>query len=102
MNEVFYLRQNHYKLRNFNVLATNNPRNKYLQILIFTERTNSGKHYPLKLTTVHQCSSLKIKKKLGPVIDVNARFAQHALLIFVTFSLYTCDPKSTQNKTASL
>ena len=30
MNQVFYLRQNHYNLRNFNVFATNNPRNKYL------------------------------------------------------------------------
>ena len=30
MNEVFYLRQNHYNLRNFNVFATDNPRNKYL------------------------------------------------------------------------
>ena len=30
MNEVFYLRQNHYNLRIFNVFATDNPRNKYL------------------------------------------------------------------------
>ena len=30
MNEVFYLRQNHYNLRNFNFFATDNPRNKYL------------------------------------------------------------------------
>ena len=30
MNEVFYLRQNHYNLRSFNVFATDNPRNKYL------------------------------------------------------------------------
>ena len=30
MNEVFYLRQNHYNLRNFNVFTTNNPHKKYL------------------------------------------------------------------------
>ena len=30
MNEVFYLRQNHYNLRNFNVFATDNPGYKYL------------------------------------------------------------------------
>ena len=30
MNEVFYLRQNHYNLRNFNAFATDNPGNKYL------------------------------------------------------------------------
>ena len=28
MNEVFYLRQNHYNLRNFDVFATDNPRKK--------------------------------------------------------------------------
>ena len=30
INELFYLRQNPYNLRNFNVFATDNPRNKYL------------------------------------------------------------------------
>ena len=30
MNEVSYLRHNHYNLRNFNVFAINNPRNKYV------------------------------------------------------------------------
>ena len=30
INEVFYLRQNHYNLRNFNVFTTYNLRNKYL------------------------------------------------------------------------
>ena len=30
MNKVFYLSQNHYNLRNFNVFVTGNPRNKYL------------------------------------------------------------------------
>ena len=29
-NEVFYLRQNHYNLRNFNVFFINKPRTKYL------------------------------------------------------------------------
>ena len=31
MNEVFYLRQKHYNLRNFNVFATDNPRSLLLQ-----------------------------------------------------------------------
>ena len=30
INEVFYLRQNHYNLCSFNAFATDNPRNKYL------------------------------------------------------------------------
>ena len=30
MNEVFYLRPNHYNLRSFNVFAPDNPRSKYL------------------------------------------------------------------------
>ena len=30
MNEVFYLRLNHYNLHSFNIFATDNPRNKYL------------------------------------------------------------------------
>ena len=30
MYEVFYLRPNHYNLRNSNVFVTDNPRNKYL------------------------------------------------------------------------
>ena len=68
MNEVFYLRQTYYNLRNFNVFVTDNPRNKYLLILLFTVRTNSGKHYPPKLRIVHHCSSVKIKSKLAAVI----------------------------------
>ena len=43
---------------------------------------NSGKHYPSKLRTVHHCSSLRIKSKLGTVIDVNVRFAQDLLPIY--------------------
>ena len=30
MNKLFYLRQNHYDLRTFNVFVADNPRNKYL------------------------------------------------------------------------
>ena len=30
MNEVFYLRQNHYNLRNLNVFANDNQRNKFM------------------------------------------------------------------------
>ena len=30
MNEIFYLTQNHYNLRNSNVTATNIPRNKFM------------------------------------------------------------------------
>ena len=39
MNEVFYLRQNHYNLRNLNVFATDNPRGKF---------TLNSVVYPLK------------------------------------------------------
>ena len=30
MNEIFYLTQNHYNLRNLNVIATNITRNKFM------------------------------------------------------------------------
>ena len=49
MNDGFYLRPNHYNLRNFNY----------------------GKHYPPKLRTVHHCSSLKIKSKFGAVMSMS-------------------------------
>ena len=49
MNDGFYLRPNHYNLRNFNY----------------------GKHYPPKLRTVHHCSSLKIKLKFGAVMSMS-------------------------------
>ena len=62
-------------------------------ILLFTERTNSGKHYHPKLKTMHHCSSLKIKSKLGTVIYVNVRLAQDILPILVTFSLIFQWPK---------
>ena len=57
-------------------------------ILPFTERTNSGKHYPSKLRVVHHCSSLKIKSKLDAVINTNVRFAQDILPMLVIFSLF--------------
>ena len=89
MNEVFHLRPINYNLRNFNAFATDNPRNKYLLILQFTERTNSGKHEPPKLTAVHHCNSLKVKSNLGAVINVNVRFAQDILPMLVIFSLFS-------------
>ena len=100
MNEVFHLHQRHYNLRNFNVFATDNLRNKHLLNSSFTERTNSGRHYPPRLKTVHHCNSLKIKSKLGGVIDINVRFAQDILPMLVIFSLLFCDPKLTRSKIA--
>ena len=64
------------------------------QILLFTEQTSSGKHYPPKLKVVHHCNSLKIKSKLGAVINVNVRFAQDILPMLVIFSLFSV----TQNR----
>ena len=92
MNEVFFLRQNHYNLRNFDVFAADNPRNKYLLNCL------RSKHYPPKLRAVHHCSSLKIKSKLGAVIDVNVRYAQDILLVLVIFSLFFYDPKLIRGK----
>ena len=59
------------------------------QILLFTERTNSGKHYPPKLRTAHHCSSLKIKSKLVAVINANVRFAQDILPMLVIISFFS-------------
>ena len=94
MKEVFYLRPNHFNLSNCNVFATNNPRNKYLLNSSLDRETNSGKNYPPKLRTVHHCSSLKTKSKLGALIDVNVKFAEDMAML-VIFSLFFCDPKST-------
>ena len=59
------------------------------QILLFTEQTNFGKHYPPKLKAVHQCNSLKIKSKLGAVIVDNVRFDEDLLSMLVIFSLFS-------------
>ena len=43
---------------------------------------------------MHHCNSLKIKPKLGAVIDSNVRFARDILPILVIFSLFSL----TQNR----
>ena len=60
MNEVFYLRQNHYNLRNLNVFATDNPLNKFM--------LNSTVHRANQLwqtlpSEVKDCSSLQLFEK---------------------------------------
>ena len=61
-------------------------------ILLFTERTNSGKHYPLKFRSVHHYSSSKTKSELAAVAEVNVRFVQDILPMLVIFNLFFCDP----------
>ena len=85
MNEVFCLRQNHYNLMSLPLII--HVTNTY-EILLFTERTNSGKHYPPKLRTVRHCSYLKIKSKFGTVIDIIVRFAPDILPMLVKSSLF--------------
>ena len=75
MSEVFYLPQNQYNLRNFNVFAIDNPRNKYLLNSSIYPANQLWQTLPFKLRAVYHCSSLKIKSKLGAVIDVSVRFA---------------------------
>ena len=60
MNEVFYLRQNHYNLRNLNAFATDNPLNKFM--------LNSTVHRANQLwqtlpSEVKDCSSLQLFEK---------------------------------------
>ena len=39
LNEIFYVRQNHYILRSLAVFATDNPRHKFLLIIIINNST---------------------------------------------------------------
>ena len=89
MNQVFYLRQNHYNLRNFNVFATNNPRNKYL-LNSFVYRANQL--WQTLPSEIKDCASLQLYKdkiETWRVIDVNVIFAQDILLMLVIFNLFS-------------
>ena len=81
MNEVFYLRQNHYNLRSFNVFATDNLRNKYL---LNSSVYRANQLWQTLPSEIKGCAS-----KLGAMIDVNVRFAQVILPMFVIFSLFS-------------
>ena len=48
MNEVFYFSQNHYKLRNLTVFATDNRCNKFMLNSTVHRAINCGKLCPLK------------------------------------------------------
>ena len=65
MNEVFYLRQNHYNLRNFNVFATDNPHNKYL-LNYSVYRVNQL--WQTLLSEIKDCASLQIFKDQNLVL----------------------------------
>ena len=88
MNEIFYLRPNHYNLHNFIVFATVNPRSKYL---LNSSVYRSNQLWRTLSSEIKDCASLQLfkdKTKLGIVIDINVRFAQHILPILVTFGLF--------------
>ena len=96
MNEVFYLRQNRYNLRNVNVFATDYLRNKNL---LNSSVYRANQLWQTLPSEIKDFASLQLfKDKLGAVIDVNVRFAQDVLSMLVTFSLFFCDPKSTWSK----
>ena len=59
MNEVFYLRQNHYNLRNFNVFATDNPRNKYL---LNSSVYRANQLWQTLPSEIKGCASLQLSK----------------------------------------
>ena len=59
MNEVFYLRQNHYNLRSFNVFATDNPRNKYLLNSSVYQANQLWQRLP---SEIKGCASLQLFK----------------------------------------
>ena len=59
MNKVFYLRQNHYKVRCLNVFATNNPRKKFmLNATVY----RANKLWETPLSEVKYCPSLQLFK----------------------------------------
>ena len=59
INEVFYLRQNHYNLRNFNVFATENPHNKYL---LNSSVYRANQLWQTLPTEIKGCASLQLFK----------------------------------------
>ena len=59
MNEVFYLRQNHYNLHSLNVFATDNPRNKHLLNSSVYQANQLWKTLPFE---IKGCASLQLLK----------------------------------------
>ena len=59
MNEVFYLRQTYYNLRNFNVFVTDNPCNKYLLNSSIYRANELWQTLPSK---IKNCASLQLCK----------------------------------------
>ena len=58
-NEVFYLRQNNYNLRNFNVFFINKPRTKYLLNSSLYRANQLWKTLPIE---INGCGSLQLFK----------------------------------------
>ena len=66
MNGVFYLHQNHYKLRSSNVFTTDNPRNKFVLNATVSRANKLWETLPSK---VKDCPSLQLfKHNIGAVI----------------------------------
>ena len=59
MNEVFYLRQSHYNLRNFNFFGTDHPRNKYLLNSSVYRANQLRQALP---SEIKDCASLRLLK----------------------------------------
>ena len=59
MNEVFYLRQNHYNLSNFNVFATGNSRNIYL---LNSSVYRANQLWQTLPSAIKDCASLQLFK----------------------------------------
>ena len=59
MNEVFYLRQNYYNLRSFNVFATDNPHNKYL---LNSSVYRANQFWQTLPSEIRGCASLQLFK----------------------------------------
>ena len=102
MNEVFYLRQNHYNLRSFNVFATDNPHNKYLLNSSVYRVNQLWQTLP---SEIKGCASLQLfKDKIKTwrcdrcQCQICSRFIANVGCFYFVF----CDPKSTQSKIASL
>ena len=57
MNEVFYLHQNRYNLRNFNVVVTDNLRNKYL---LNSSAYRANQIWQTLPSEIKDCSALRL------------------------------------------
>ena len=89
MNEVFDLRQNYYNWRNFNIFATDNPRNKFLLNYSVYRANQLWQTLP---SEIKDCASLQLFKdkiKTWRCDRCQCQICSSMLPLLVIFSLFS-------------